>query len=134
LFGIRVDTKTLLFLKKVWPGEVSVVLLKESKRFRYLDRGTKTLAFRLPNDMFLKKLLKVAGPLIAPSANVEGKLPATTIKEAAHYFGRGVDFYVDRGRLKGKPSTLVQYTNEGVKVLRKGVVKVSPKLFVPTYQ
>ena len=85
-FGVKVDSKTARILGKLWPNKVSVVLPCASKKFSYLHRGTKTLAFRLPKPVALRKLLKSVGPLVAPSANWEGERPARTIREAKKYF------------------------------------------------
>ena len=54
----------------------------KNKNFSYLDRGTKTLSFRIPKNKNLQNLLSVTGPLIAPSANTEGLPPSKNIKEA----------------------------------------------------
>src|SRR3989344_7841537 len=35
-------------LRMLWPGKVSIVLPCRMKKFAYLHRGTKTLAFRMP--------------------------------------------------------------------------------------
>lgn len=107
-FSIRVSKKTKQILDEVWPGPVSVILPCSSKNFSYLHRGTKTLAFRLPDDRSLVAFLKKIGPLIAPSANVEGLPVSTTICEARRYFGTAVDFYVDTGKRTGTPSRLIQ--------------------------
>lgn len=126
VFDVRIDKEVRTILRRVWPGKVSVVLpLLQKKQFHYLDRGLGTLAFRLPDDPFLKKLLKKSGPLVAPSANPEGKPPASTIEEAAAYFGSRVDFYIDGGTQTTKPSTLIVFTPNGVKVLRRGAVHIS---------
>ena len=47
-FCIRIDKKTGNILSRFWPGNVSVILSCPHRRFAYLHRGTKTLAFRLP--------------------------------------------------------------------------------------
>lgn len=73
----------------------------------YLDRGTRTLAFRIPEPPELRALLVATGPLIAPSANPEGMPPATTIHEAREYFGDRVDAYSDGGTRVGSPSALI---------------------------
>jgi len=167
-FGVKIDSETARILKKLWPNKISVILPCRSKKFSYLHRGTKTLAFRLPAEasakaglpsFSLRKLLKSVGPLVAPSANWEGERPARTIQEAKKYFsaqggsasgggnrvdphtkrvvgsstlkgrratrsGVGVDFYVDGGKLKSLPSTLVSIRNGRIIVLRKGVGRV----------
>lgn len=124
LFGIKLDKKTKKFLNNLWPGKISVILPCPHKNFFYLHRGTKTLAFRLPAKKNLIELLKSTGPLVAPSANFEGKPSAKTIEQARKYFGTKVDFYIDGGKLAGKPSTLVAIENGKVVIKRKGAVKV----------
>lgn len=90
-----------------WPGPVSVVLPVEGPNWDYLHRGQRSLAFREPKPQWLRDFLAKSGPLIAPSANPEGKPPARTINEAKAYFADTVDFYVDGGELAGKPSQLI---------------------------
>jgi len=125
LFGVELSAPVKKVLDKIWPGKVSVILNCESEKFEYLHRGTKTLAFRFPDKKDLIELLKETGPLIAPSANFEGELPALTIKEAENYFGSKVDFYEDAGKLESLPSTLIKFDADGgLKVLRGGAVKI----------
>ncbi len=120
-FNITVTLKQKDFLKKVWPNPVSVILPCPEEKFTYLHRGKKSLAFRIPKDEMLMKILKKAGPLVAPSANAEKNKPAETIAEAKKYFNDEVTFYVSGGRLKSKPSTVVRLYEDGTKiVLREG--------------
>jgi len=128
-FSIILNTSDKEILKKFWPGKVSVVLPCPEKKFFYLHRGTKTLAFRLPQDKKLLAILKKVGPLLAPSANPEGFPPAKNINQAKKYFGEKVDFYSDGGKLKSRPSTLVSLKNGKVEVLREGAVSISTFLF-----
>ncbi len=118
-FGVKLSNYQKKFLIKVWPGKVSVILKCPLKKFVYLHRGTKTLAFRMPKNKELEKILKIAGPLIAPSANLEGNKPAKNIKEARKYFGDKV-FYYNGGNMAGKSSTLIDSTAKEIMVLRKG--------------
>jgi L-threonylcarbamoyladenylate synthase len=118
-FGIRPDKKTRQFLKRVWPGKVSVILPCQNKKFRYLHRGLNALAFRLPAKQSLRALLRSTGPLIAPSANPEGFPPARNITEARAYFGSNVDFYMQGGKPARKPSRLISLSSGGPKVVRR---------------
>ena len=105
---------------------MSVVLPCPAKEFSYLHLGTKTLAFRLPKSAKLQALLKKTGPLVAPSANPEGKKPAETIAEAKDYFGDKVGMYVSASkRYFGKPSTLLSFVGKRPKVLREGAVTIT---------
>lgn len=114
-------------LEKVWPAPVSIILPCPDNAFRYLHRGVKSLAFRIPDDAILRALLKKTGPLITTSANPEGSPPATTIAEARGYFGDQLDFYVDVGECAGQPSTLLRFDGDELTVLRKGSHTLSEK-------
>ncbi len=124
-FDIKISKYTEEALKKIWPNPVSVVLPCPSEKFTYLHRGKKTLAFRLPKDKRLMDLLKETGPLVAPSANVEGQPVAETIQDAKKVFGAGASFYVDGGKLALKASTVIRLHQDGTRiVLREGSFKV----------
>lgn len=129
LFNIKLDATTRNILEKIWPGKISVVFPVKSKRFQYLHRGTKTLAFRVPKKKNLLNLLQKTGPLISSSANPQGKKPAKTIAEAKKYFGDKIDFYIDGGKMKSLPSTLVEIKNGRICVTRKGAGKI-PKFLL----
>jgi len=116
------------FLNSVWPGAVSVIIPCRQKKYTYLHRGSMSLAFRMPEDPFIRSVLKKTGPLVAPSANPQSKEPAYTIREAEAYFGPALDFYVDVGRKKGKPSTLVDLTTDEPRIVRQGSVRIKPTL------
>ncbi len=124
IFGVRLDNQSKEIIKKLWPGKFSIVLPCRSKKWAYIHRGTKSLAFRLPqgkpHNRILINLLKKTGPLVAPSANFEGDPPAKNINEAEDYFGDKVDFYLDAGTLRSKPSTLIKIVKGKVFVLRMG--------------
>jgi len=128
-FGVRLDQRTKRLLRNMWPGKVSVVLPIASgaavvRKFAYLHRGANSLAFRVPRLAWLRALLAKTGPLVAPSANHEGKPPAATIHEAKRYFGKKVPLYVDAGRLASPPSTLVKIEKGKVAILRQGAARI----------
>jgi len=95
---------------KNWPEKTSIVF--DCNDFEYLHRGKRSLAFRLPHNKDLIDILKISGPIVAPSANIEGGKPAENIKEAKNYFGDKIDFYLDVGTIKSKPSKIIYLNNE----------------------
>lgn len=107
-FGVHPTVRTRALLGKLWPGPVSVIFPCPGKRFAYLHRGVGTLAFRIPKPTALRALIRATGPLVAPSANIAGKRPARTAREAYAYFKGAVDFYVDGGVRAGAPSSLIE--------------------------
>lgn len=133
-FNISLTKEQKRFLQKNWPNPLSIVLPCTSEKFVYLHRGKKSLAFRMPKNKMLLEILKKAGSLLAPSANlaknkqslISGEFkPAETITEAKKYFGDKIAFYVDGGKLKSKPSTIIQLYEDGTRiVLREGSFRV----------
>ena len=112
-FSINLSSKQKEILKKYWPGPVSIIFDCNDSKFEYLHRGTKTLAFRIPNERELRDLLMATGPLVVPSANPEGMPPAENIPEAKYYFKEKVDLYVDGGERSGKASRLIMLSGDG---------------------
>ena len=111
--------------------KVSMIMPCGNKKWEYLHRGTKSLAFRLisPKNKYLYALIKRVGPLVAPSANPQGLEPAYTIKEAKNYFGDNIDLYIYSGVRKSKPSTIVSFLESKPKVIRQGAVKLPTNYF-----
>lgn len=124
LFGVKLTEKDKAFLQQYWPGELSVILPCATGKLKYLHRGTKTLALRLPKKESVLEILKSTGPLVAPSANPEGLPPARDIAEAKKYFGGQVDCYYGRGELTAPASTLIKLTDGVVEVLRQGKFQI----------
>lgn len=122
-FEIILTSTQKEFLKRNWPNPLSVVLPCKNNKFKYLHRGINSLAFRMPKDKKLLELLKKVGPLVAPSANFEGELPAKNIAEARKYFGDQVNLYLDGGIIQSVPSTLVEFREDSIKILRMGVLR-----------
>jgi len=123
-YGIVPTVYESEFLDKWWPGPVSVLFPCNNEHLSFLHRGTKTLAFRVPDHAWLRNVLQETGPLIAPSANPQGKPVARTLGEAKSYFGSRVDFYADGGELAGESSTLVRFEGNQIQVLRAGKMKL----------
>ncbi len=117
-FGISLSPSSSAMIAKFWPGPVSIILPCGSSKFKYLHRGTKSIAFRLPKLIKLRNLLKSTGPLVAPSANIEGFPPAKNIREAESYFGNAVDFYIDSGLARGRASKLFKLEGDSLRILR----------------
>jgi len=101
------------FLKKVWPGKVTVVLKKKNR----------TIGLRIPNYKLINRLLSIIKtPLTGTSANISDKPASTKIKEVLKQFKSQKyqpDLILDAGDLpKSKPSTVIDLTVSPPKVLR----------------
>lgn len=127
--GVKINLKQAGILNKLWPDKISVVIDCKLKKLHYLHRGKNSLALRIPDNKFLRDLLKITGPLVAPSANFEGEKPSEDISDAKQYFKDNIDFYIDGGKLKSIPSTVAKIEKLNLAVLREGAVKI-PKEFL----
>ena len=112
------------FLKKVWPGKVTVVLKRKGKLPRILFRNKKTIGLRIPDYKIINQLLLIINrPLTGTSANISGQPPSTKIKEVISQFKNQKfqpDLIIDAGNLpKSKPSIVLDLTTSPTKILRK---------------
>ncbi len=117
-FGVVLSEELMGKLAAYWPGPYTVILPTIDDEFSYLHRGGGTIGFRLPDNDDLRELIRAVGPIVAPSANIEGRPPAKNITEAQTCFGSDGDFYVDGGELTGKPSTILEFDGEKIRTIR----------------
>lgn len=67
-----------------------------------------TVGVRLPDHPVARELARRVGPITATSANVHGRPPCRTVREARQAFGADVAVYLaSRPRGSGRPSSLV---------------------------
>jgi L-threonylcarbamoyladenylate synthase len=126
-FHVILNDRFRAFFHKIWPGPVTVILRLEDQyldQYEYLHRGTGELTFRLPDNNRLHQVIDGVGPIIAPSANPEGKTPAQSIDDIKKYFGDRVDVYVDPKDVPytGQPSTIIKIKDHTINLIRAGVV------------
>ena len=124
----KIDGKTEEFLKKIWPGKVTVVLKAKKKFPKGVLGKNNSIGLRIPRYKILNKLLSIINcPLSATSANISGKPASTKIKEVIKQFEDKKpqpDFIIDAGNLKpSKLSTVVDLTSSKIKILRVGAIK-----------
>ena len=122
----EINKKQEKFLKKVWPGKITVVLEKNHLRAIFtsaLSRQGKTIAMRIPKYKLVNILLqKLNLPLTGTSGNISRKPASTKIKEVINQFKNQKyqpDLIIDVGNLpKSKPSKVLDLTTSPPKVLR----------------
>lgn len=118
-FGVIVEDRYKVLLKTIWPAPISVVFSLKSglaEKYEYLHRGVGSIAFRIPNNDLLIDLLKITGPLVAPSANIEGDKPVSDFDEAIEVFGDYEEvMVVDGGKVYDSemPSKVITFDGNG---------------------
>ena len=109
-----------------WPGALTLVLRARAGLPRELTSGTGTIGVRLSPHPIARRLVSaLAGPLTAPSANLEGAAPPTTAADVLRVFDGAIDLVLDGGATAGGPaSTVVDVTAASPRVLRHGAVSI----------
>lgn len=115
------------FLKKAWPGKVTVIFEAKKNFPKGVLSETGKIGLRIPNYKLLNTLLEETKiPLSATSANISGKPASTKIKRIINQLKKEKfqpDLIIDVGSLKAsKPSTVVDLTSKKPKILRKGEI------------
>lgn len=127
LSALSIDAIKVLPAKKYWPAQLTIECHVTSSTPLYLHRGTGRFGVRMPDLPVLRELISKTGPIISTSANLQGEQPASSVDEAKSRFGDQLDFYVDFGKINGKPSTLAKIENGKFVILRQGSYKLVNK-------
>ena len=114
------------YLKKYWPGPLTVILPKHRDLPDILSDDD-TIAVRVPNHSVTRTLIRMAGGAMAvTSANISGQPPANTGEKALAYLQGQVTVVLDAGSTPmGQPSSILDCTGDQPKVLREGLIKIS---------
>ncbi|MCM1299376.1 MAG: L-threonylcarbamoyladenylate synthase [Firmicutes bacterium] len=110
--------------EKFCPGPLTMIMPKKKIVPYETSGGLDTVAFRIPNQPWTLKLIEACGfPLAAPSANLSG-LPSPTRAGYVYKDMKGkIPLIVDGGVCScGVESTVIAFTDIGVKILRPGGV------------
>jgi L-threonylcarbamoyladenylate synthase len=105
-------------LNDLWPAPLTAVL----------PHGSTTVAARVPDVAWLRRLAGMAGPLASTSANRSGESPVSAPSELARDLQNALDGLVDAGPLHGEPSAIVDFTGDEPRFIREGEVLFTQKL------
>lgn len=116
------DAQTLAMA--FWPGPLTLVVpkLPTSDICDLATAGLTTVALRVPSGAIMRFLARETGrPLAAPSANISGRISATSAEDAAADLGPSLSFVVDAGPCPvGIESTIVSCVDATPRLLRPG--------------
>ena len=68
-------------------------------------------------------MIRETGPLIGPSANISGQASGVTFQEILQEFNQDVLGLEDDAFLTGQDSTILDLSEDKVKILRQGAIK-----------
>ncbi len=124
----NVCSKAQNYMKKFFPGALTLVFEKSEKTPNFVTSGKETVGVRVPkNEIFQKLCDIIEGHVLATtSANLSGEQPAMNYKEAVEKIGGLVDIIIEDEyeQATGEPSTVAMVTEDNTIVFRQGKIKL----------
>ena len=117
----KITKEAAALMASDWPGPLTIVVEKKKQVPDIMTSGLKTVGLRLPDHPVALEIIKAfKGPIAASSANLSGKKPPTTARQAVLQIKDKASLIIDSGTAaKGVPSRIVDATGKKLKVLRK---------------
>src|SRR4030042_1604032 len=127
-----VNSIAVLLMNRFWPGPLTLIFPARENLSEYITAGTHKVAVRIPGESFAFHLAKNANfPITATSANPSGMTPAQDADTVISYFEDKIDLIIDGGPTTGgMPSTIVDVTEDEIKIIREGAIKKELLTFI----
>ncbi len=110
-------------IKKLSPGPVSFILRKKKEIF---SSDLATIGVRIPSNEEALAMLKISGPVSAPSANISGKPSITKISDIRLSLNGKVDCILEGGDcVGGIESTVIDLSVQHPQILRPGLLSLN---------
>lgn len=127
-YAQELSEEALLLMNHFWPGGLTLALPIQTEKIPSSVRaGLSSAAFRMPDNPTTLDLIKITGPLVAPSANLSGKPSATTREHVERDFGK--DFPLLYSPIQpcnsGIESTILVWKGGFWRLGRPGAISVS---------
>jgi tRNA threonylcarbamoyl adenosine modification protein (Sua5/YciO/YrdC/YwlC family) len=109
-------------MKRITPGPFTFILRanRNIPRWAVVNPKAKTIGIRIPENIFLQELLKVHEGTLTCTSVFTGDEYLTDINDLDDLFGNQVEAIVDGGIAKVETSTVIDFTNEEMEILREG--------------
>jgi L-threonylcarbamoyladenylate synthase len=118
------DGASTSLARSFWPGSLTLVVPRKEQCpvSPLASAGLDTIAIRIPQHPVAQSLLRVfGGPVVAPSANLSGRISPTTAQHVRDGLGARVALVLDGGACTvGVESTVVRVMEDGPYLLRAG--------------
>lgn len=109
-------------IQNFMPGALTIILKKKKLIPDTVTNGQSTIAIRIPDDETVLTILKETGPLLVTSANLSNQPSAHNTKEVLEQLDGRISCVLD-GESKGSlASTIVDCSNNEIKILREGII------------
>ena len=109
---------------RFWPGPLTLILKRSPKARDFVTGSQDTVGLRVPAHPVAQRLLReFGGGVAAPSANIFGKVSATTAAHVLEDLAAAADLVLDAGASEiGIESTIVDLSGKTPVILRPGAI------------
>jgi L-threonylcarbamoyladenylate synthase len=113
------DAKKLM--KTFWPGPLTLIF-KNTNNVKKIVNPNNEVAIRMPSHPIAKELIRLAGPIVAPSANLAGKPSPTNSNDVLSDMNGRIDAVIVGKSLCGLESTVLEAKKKPFVLFRAGAV------------
>ena len=119
-----IDDRARRIINALLPGPLTLLLNVKDNVPGWVTHNTGIIGVRVPNFPLVNELInKVGKPLLVPSANPSNMPPALTVNQVSIYFNDTLDYIVSNNSNEELPSTIVDLTQNEIKIIREGKIR-----------
>ena len=119
-----IDDRARRIINAFLPGPLTLLLKVKDNVPGWVTHNTGIIGVRVPNFPLVNELInKVGKPLLVPSANPSNMPPALTVNQVSIYFNDTLDYIVSNDSNEELPSTIVDLTQNEIKIIREGKIR-----------
>ena len=119
-----IDDRAKRIINAFLPGPLTLLLNVKDNVPGWVTHNTGIIGVRVPNFPLVNELInKVTKPLLVPSANPSNMPPALTVNQVSIYFNDTLDYIVSNDSNEELPSTIVDLTQNEIKIIREGKIR-----------
>ena len=118
-----VNEKARKIIERFVPGPLTLIFRKKDSVEDYATMGKETIGIRVPDDTFILNLIgKLGEPILVTSANLSGEASLLKWEDVLASLGGRIDGIVCEDARGEAASTIVDVSEEEIRVLREGPV------------
>lgn len=114
------DEKTKKIVETFMPGPLTIIVRVKDDVPPFVTLGTGFIGIRVSESTMVQHLIQSVGkPLLVPSANKHGEIPATTSAMALEAFNGEIPFVIEGKSESNIPSTIIKIDGK-IELIREG--------------
>lgn len=118
-----VSDRARKIMNKFMPGAITIIYKKKDCISNSCTSGLDTIGIRIPDDKFILDLINLVGkPLLVTSCNMSREPNLSKWEDVLRIMDGRIDGLVKKDALGGVASTIVDCSNDDIKILREGPI------------